>query len=191
MQPNLRILAILLYCCYHSLFSRWFGILFHLILIRCFVSVQFVLFSWLQCLLCSQKNPPQFVASQQSEVVMSFCYQLLISGFWRYTVFEKNSPRSCFCYNLFGLLNRFWWYLAEMLAKDFEHLLYCNYVNCFVSGLTWFSTDVIFAWVWHFPLWIGQNWMLMLQAVVNIHRTVVKGSAVHILLIAWFSCMFV
>ena len=165
MQPNLRILVILLYCCYHSLFSRWFGILFHLILICCFVNVQFVLFSWLQCLLCSQKNPPQFVASQQSEVIMSFCYQLLISGFWRYTVFEKNSPRSCFCYNLFGLLNRFWWYLTEMLAKDFEHLPCCNYVNCFVSG-QWF--DLIFNWR-HFCL--NLTFSIMNRSELDAHAT--------------------
>ena len=33
-------------------------------------------------------------------------------------------------------------------------LTYCNYVNYFVKGPTWFSTHAILAWIWRFLLWI-------------------------------------
>jgi len=44
------------------------------------------------------------------------------------------------------------------------------YVNCFVSGLTWFSTRVISCLNLTFSIvYISQNWMLTLQADVSVY----------------------
>jgi len=78
--------------------------------------------------------------------------------------------------------SRFRKYLAEMLPKGISHT-YCNYVNTVLS-VVWFDFQIAsFCFSLTFSVAsVSENLMIILEAVVCVHRTVVTSNNMRFLL---------